>query len=107
MDDFIPYGLPGFSLQAAYREVAAHYGLRARDLKHADGRRSEVFAMARDALCWKLIVQAGLSPQRTANMLRLKDKKTAREGAKRHSHRIEEHAAFVTREEAGAHFHGE
>jgi len=99
MDDIVPYGLPGFSLSAAYREVAAHYGMRARDLKHADGRRSEKLALARDALAWKLITQAGLSPQRAANMMRV-NKKTAREGCKRHAHRIDEHVAFVVREEA-------
>jgi len=92
MDDVIPYGVPGFSLNAAYREVAAHYGLRARDLKHADGRRSERFALARDALAWKLTTQAGLSPQRAANMMKV-DKKTVREGVKRHAHRIDEQAS--------------
>lgn len=97
MDDVIPYGVPGFSLNAAYREVAAHYGLRARDLKHADGRRSEKFALARDALAWKLTTQAGLSPQRAANMMRV-DKKTIREGVKRHAHRIDEHVTFIARE---------
>lgn len=94
MDDIIPYGLPGFSINAAYREVAAHYGLRGRDLKHADGRRSEVFGLARDALCWKLICQAGLSHRRAGQLLKVNEK-TAREGAKRHANRIREHQSFV------------
>lgn len=101
VEDVIPYGAPGFSLNAAYREVAAHYGLRARDLKHADGRRSELFALARDALAWKLIQQSGLSPQRAANLLKI-DKKTAREAHRRHAHRLAEHAAPVLREESNA-----
>lgn len=91
----IPYGaIAGFSLASAMREIAAHYGIRARQLKHADGRSPALIAAARDALAWKLIHQHNLSVQRAADLLGVTPK-TARDAAARHQERIAEFAAQI------------
>lgn len=89
----VPYGaLTGFLLPADIREVAAHYGVRARTLKRRDGRSDPRIAEARAALYWKLTKQRGLTPERVGQMLGVSGE-AARKGAALHAQRIDEFRA--------------
>lgn len=92
MSAMIPFGATGrdqFILAVDMREVAAHYGVRWRLLKHsgAASRTNDTLAHARDALFWLLIQRRKLTPQRAGDLLGA-TAKTAREAAARHQHRI-------------------
>ncbi len=91
MSAMIPFGAMGrdqFILAIDMREVAAHYGVRWRLLKHTgEGRTNDTLAHARDALFWLLIERRKLTPQRAGDLLGA-SAKTAREAAARHQHRI-------------------
>ena len=86
----VPYmSLPGFSLTADLREVAAYYGVDWRALKKGDGRSSETMAFARHALFWKLTTERGMSPTQVARLLGASRGKVL-EGAKLHAKRQDE-----------------
>lgn len=86
----IPYGaLPGFSLSVARREIAAHYGVRARSLMRRGRRRTEQEAEARDALCWKMLTRHGWTASRLGKALGC-SARTVTASAERHAAIIEE-----------------
>lgn len=86
----VPYAaMPGFSLAADIREVAAYYGVDARALRKADGRTNERLANARHALFWKLTEQRTMTPSKVAALLSTSRGRVV-EGAKLHQKRIDE-----------------
>lgn len=86
----VPFGgLPGFSLAAEVREVAAHYGVDSRKLRRGNGRDGPLIAQARHALFWKLSARRDVSAARIGQMLHC-SAKTVREGIDLHTKRIAE-----------------
>jgi hypothetical protein len=84
----IPYGaIPGFSLAADVREIAAFYGMSSRCVRL--GRGHYFAAHARHALFWKLTTQRACTPERVGQMLDVAPK-TVREGVDLHAKRIAE-----------------
>lgn len=89
-----PFGISKvWTVDAAIAEVAAHYALAPKSLKHGNARGVGAMAEARDALCWVLTQQRKLSQARAAQLLLL-TAKSVREGARRHAGRM---AAFKAR----------
>lgn len=85
-----PFGaLPGFNVQAVMREVAAHYGVDWHALRK-DGRSSELIALARHALFWKLATQHKLSPNKIAGLIGKVSGRQVRDGVELHQKRIEQ-----------------
>lgn len=97
MSVLVPFGaLEQFNLAVDMREVAAHYGVKWRLLRHSNGRSAEKLALAWDALAWKLAKQRQFSIQRVADLLQT-TKATAQAAVARHAQRIAQfRATFAT-----------
>jgi len=93
----VPYGaLPGVSLQAELREVAAYYGIPTRALMRSRPRAGDpgdLIGQARQALFWKLTEQRKIAPAKVARMTRC-TRRTVVRGAAEHKKRILEFASY-------------
>lgn len=99
MSALIPFGASNaFVLAVDMREVAAHYGVRWRQLRGVTPGSSETLRLARDALFWKLVIQRRFSSARAAQILGV-GVKAAREAVARHAHRIAEHRAHFRQQQ--------
>jgi hypothetical protein len=81
-----PFGaLPGFSLAAEVREIAAYYGISTRQVRAGAGHA--MAPRARHALFWKLATQRHCSASRVADLLGIAPK-TVRDGVAAHEAEI-------------------
>lgn len=87
----VPFGaLPGFSLAAEIREMAAYYSVAARQVR--SGRGGPAVAQARAALFWKLVHHRRMTPAKAAALLKC-PRSTVRKGVESHAARIREFLA--------------
>ena len=66
----VPYGvMPGFEIAREFRFMAAYYNLDPRHVRRNDGRVSEKVALCRAAMCWRMVKELNMPPERVARMM--------------------------------------